>query len=160
MNSLTDKQQKFCNEYLLDLNATQAAIRAGYSENTASETGYENLRKPQIATCISELMEERNKRTQIDADWVLQAQKEVYDVAMGIKPTKVLVRDSICDGMTEHVVHEHHKHDLSAANKALETIGKHVNVQAWKEKIDHQSSDCSFKPSVIQLVGIRPDEKY
>lgn len=158
MASLTAKQEQFCNEYLLDLNATQAAIRSGYSENTASETGYENLRKPQIASRISELMDERTKRIQIDADWVLQAQKEVYEVAMGIKPTKVLVRDSIGDGMTEHVVHEHHKHDLSAANKALETIGKHVNVQAWKEKIDHQSSDGSFKPSIIKLVGVRPGE--
>jgi phage terminase small subunit len=51
--ALTAKQERFVQEYLIDLNATQAAIRAGYSAKTASETGYENLRKPQIAARIA-----------------------------------------------------------------------------------------------------------
>lgn len=70
--ALTAKQKRFCEEYIVDLNATQAAIRAGYSENTASETGYENLRKPQMAEYIQELMDERAKRTEITADMVLK----------------------------------------------------------------------------------------
>jgi phage terminase small subunit len=70
--ALTAKQKLFAEEYIVDLNATQAAIRAGYSENTASETGYENLRKPQIAEYIQELMDERSKRTEITADMVLR----------------------------------------------------------------------------------------
>lgn len=49
MAGLTDKQQRFVDEYLIDLNATQAAIRAGYSEKTAKEIGSENLTKPNIA---------------------------------------------------------------------------------------------------------------
>lgn len=49
---LTDKQRRFVDEYMIDMNATQAAIRAGYSEKTAAEMGYENLRKPQIANEI------------------------------------------------------------------------------------------------------------
>jgi phage terminase small subunit len=52
MKGLTAKQQLFVGQYLVDLNATQAAIRAGYSKNCASEIGYENLRKPQIAAAI------------------------------------------------------------------------------------------------------------
>jgi len=71
VSKLTDKQEQFCQEYLIDLNATQAAIRAGYSENTASETGYENLRKPQIAGRIAELKAERQERVQITQDRVL-----------------------------------------------------------------------------------------
>ena len=55
---LTAKQKKFCHEYLKDLNATQAAIRAGYSEDTAAEIGYENLRKPQIKIFIDKQLEE------------------------------------------------------------------------------------------------------
>ncbi len=51
---MTPKQEAFVREYLVDLNATQAAIRAGYSERTAAETGYENLRKPQVAAAIAE----------------------------------------------------------------------------------------------------------
>lgn len=52
---LTDKQERFCKEYMLDLNATQAAIRAGYSKNTAPEIGCENLIKPNIQEKIQEL---------------------------------------------------------------------------------------------------------
>lgn len=69
---LTAKQEAFVQEYLIDLNATQAAIRAGYSENAAQEIGYENLRKPQIADAIAEAQQKRAERTQITADRVLQ----------------------------------------------------------------------------------------
>lgn len=57
--SLTAKQIRFCEEYIVDLNATQAAIRAGYSKNSASEIGWENLRKPQIRSFIDERLKER-----------------------------------------------------------------------------------------------------
>lgn len=69
---LTAKQKAFVQEYLIDLNATQAAIRAGYSEDTATEIGYENIRKPHIKKAIDKAMEERSKRTEITADRVLQ----------------------------------------------------------------------------------------
>lgn len=54
MAGLTDKQQRFVDEYLIDLNATQAAIRAGYSEKTAYSVGHENLKKPEIQKAIQE----------------------------------------------------------------------------------------------------------
>lgn len=69
---LTAKQELFCNEYLIDLNATQAAIRAGYSVDTASEMGYENLNKPHLQTLISELKVIRLKRCEITQDNVLR----------------------------------------------------------------------------------------
>lgn len=65
------KQQAFCREYLIDLNATQAAIRAGYSAKTASEQSYDLLRKPQIAEEIQRGMRKRSERTEITADRVL-----------------------------------------------------------------------------------------
>jgi len=71
-NKLTPKQQAFVAEYLIDLNATQAAIRAGYSKKVASEIGYENLRKPQIEKEIQKAQEERSKRCEITADQVTQ----------------------------------------------------------------------------------------
>jgi len=70
--ALTDKQKRFVEEYLLDLNATQAAIRAGYSAKTAGSIGEENLRKPEIAAAIQEAQDARSKRTEITADRVLQ----------------------------------------------------------------------------------------
>jgi phage terminase small subunit len=69
---LTDKQELFCNEYLKDLNGTQAAIRAGYSEKTASEQAYQLLQLPQIQDRIRELNEERMKRLQADGDYVVK----------------------------------------------------------------------------------------
>jgi len=69
--ALTPKQERFVGEYLKDLNATQAAIRAGYSPSSAAEIGYENLRKPQIATVISEAFKARAERTRVEGDRVV-----------------------------------------------------------------------------------------
>ena len=71
-SALTHKQELFCQEYLVDLNATQAATRAGYSVRQAGVIGYENLKKPQIAARIKEAMAEREKRVHITQDRVLQ----------------------------------------------------------------------------------------
>ena len=68
---LTAKQRCFVNEYLIDLNATQAAIRAGYSAKRADAIGYENLRKPEIAAAIAGAREAREQRTGVTADRVL-----------------------------------------------------------------------------------------
>lgn len=68
---LTEKQQRFVDEYLIDLNATQAAIRAGYSVKTANEQGSQNLAKLSIQQAIAEQMAERSKRTGINQDRVV-----------------------------------------------------------------------------------------
>jgi len=72
MAGLTDKQQRFVEEYPVDLNATQAAIRAGYSKKTAAEIGCENLIKPKIAEAIAEARKAQADRTEITADMVLK----------------------------------------------------------------------------------------
>ena len=69
---MTKKQKRFVEEYLIDLNATQAAIRAGYSPDTAGSIGAENLKKPEIKSRIDKAMAERSKRTGINQDRVLQ----------------------------------------------------------------------------------------
>lgn len=69
---MTEKQKRFCDEYLTDLNATQAAIRAGYSPDTAGSIGAENLKKPEIKSRIDKAMAERSRRTGINQDRVLQ----------------------------------------------------------------------------------------
>ena len=72
MAKLTPKQERFCEEYLIDLNATQAAIRAGYSEKTAREQAAQNLSKLNIQEKIAELKAERSKRTEITQDRVIK----------------------------------------------------------------------------------------
>ena len=70
-NGLTHKQDIFCREYIIDYNATQAAIRAGYSEHTAKEIGCENLTKPNIKSHIDTLIEERKAKIEINEGYVL-----------------------------------------------------------------------------------------
>ena len=72
MARLTEKQARFVAEYLVDLNATEAAKRAGYSEKTAYSIGFENLRKPEIQEAVQVAMDARSKRTGITQDKVLQ----------------------------------------------------------------------------------------
>jgi phage terminase small subunit len=69
---LTPKQARFVEEYLIDLNATQAAIRAGYSQRTARQIGEENLSKPDISAAIQSAKAARSERTHITQDRVLQ----------------------------------------------------------------------------------------
>lgn len=70
--ALTAKMKRFAEEYIVDLNAAQAAIRAGYSARTAKQIGQENLTKPDLQEYIQNLMDERSKRTEITADMVLR----------------------------------------------------------------------------------------
>lgn len=72
MAKLTAKQQRFCDEYLIDLNATQAAIRAGYSEKTARQIANENLTKPDINEYIANRMAEKEKELIADQDEVMR----------------------------------------------------------------------------------------
>lgn len=70
--ALTDKQRRFVDEYLVDLNATQAAIRAGYSQKTAGQIAEQNLKKLEIAAAVQEAQAARAKRTEITQDMVLR----------------------------------------------------------------------------------------
>ncbi len=81
--ALTDKQEMFCREYLIDLNATQAAIRAGYSTKTANLTASENLSKPDIQLRISELKLQRNDLVGINATYVLNRLVKRYRCSHG-----------------------------------------------------------------------------
>lgn len=78
MAKLTAKQQRFCDEYLIDLNATQAAIRAGYSERTAEEQGCRLLRNVKVQKYIQNRKQDRIERTEITQDMVL---KELANIA-------------------------------------------------------------------------------
>ena len=119
---LTLKQEMFVNEYLIDLNATQSAIRAGYSKKTAKDIGCENLAKPNIAKSIQAGANKRIKQTKIDATWVLEQSKRVYERCM--QDQAPLDIDGVKVG--------EYKFEHTGANKALENIGKHVHVNAFK----------------------------
>jgi phage terminase small subunit len=79
---LTPKQARFVQEYLIDLNAAQAAIRAGYSAKTARVIGHEILTKPDIAAAIEKAMAERAERTRLTADWVVEELRKLAGANM------------------------------------------------------------------------------
>ncbi|PYZ35394.1 MULTISPECIES: terminase small subunit [Enterobacter cloacae complex] len=137
MAKLTDKQELFAREYLKDLNATQAAIRAGYSENTARKIGSENLTKPDIQDFIAELNKERLERVQIDADYVLRQAVKLHERCMQeVEP--------ITDRRGEEVKDEQGRtifgFNAKGAAAALKLVGEHITVQAFKKQIGNDHS--------------------
>ena len=95
---MTAKQMRFCDEYLIDLNATQAAIRAGYSVKTARSMGAENLSKPYIKTFIEQRMAEKEASLIASQDEVL---KYLTSVMRGETQSEVVVVENIGDFMSE-----------------------------------------------------------
>lgn len=78
--ALTKKQRLFVDEYLIDLNATQASIRAGYSTRRATEIGYQLLQRPEVAQAIQAALAERSKRTEVEADYVIRRLREIDEM--------------------------------------------------------------------------------
>lgn len=96
MAKLTAKQQRFCDEYLIDLNATQAAIRAGYSLKTARAQGQRMLTNVDIQTYISELIKKREERTEITQDSVLR-ELALIAFAKASDYAKVIEKDAMIE---------------------------------------------------------------
>ncbi|WP_151765227.1 terminase small subunit [Acinetobacter soli] len=151
MASLTAKQARFVEEYLIDLNATQAAIRAGYSEATARSIGAENLTKPDILEAIIEAQAKRSERTKIDADYVLQRLVAIDQMdVLDIMDDKMQMRPlSEWPQVWRQFINNVESIELSDGEgwlkkikwpdkvKNLELLGKHVAVGAFKDKVEH-----------------------
>lgn len=131
--SLTPKQEAFVREYLLDLNATQAAIRAGYSAKTAEQQGSRLLRNVQVAAALSDAQTKRAERVEIDADYVLRQAVKLHERCMQeVSP----IVDRKGQQVTDEAGNPLFEFNAAGAAKALELVGRHVSIQAFKEKID------------------------
>ena len=106
------RQERFCQEYLIDLNGTQAAIRAGYSFKTAKVIGCNLLTKINIQDKIQKLKQARSNKTEISAEYVLTGLKQVADRCR-----------------------QDDKFDSSGANKSLELLGKHLGLFTEKHEL-------------------------
>ena len=161
--ALTDKQEMFCREYLIDLNATQAAIRAGYSENTARKIGSENLTKPDVQNRIAELKLQRNEQVNIDAAYVLRRlveidQMDVLDIVkddLSLKPVSewpptwrryisgfdvAEMFENSGEGGARELAGILKKIKWPDKVKNLELLGKHISVMAFKEQVEQSGS--------------------
>lgn len=151
---LTDKQDSFCREYIIDFNAKQAAIRAGYAEGSAEVQGWRLLSYVKVQKRLSQLKEERNKRMEINADYVLKRLVEIDQMdVMDILLPNGDVKD-VCDWPESWRKTISSIDVVSAMNgegngeamlkkikwpdkvKNLELLGKHIKVQAFKEQTE------------------------
>ena len=145
MAKLTAKQQRFCDEYLVDLNATQAAIRAGYSEKTAKQIANENLTKPYLREYIDERLAEKEKKLIADQDEVMRyltsvmrrEKKESVVVTLQSK-TEKWVKDEETGKLKKQTITEESPAvveipaRLSDSNKAAELLGKRYGLYTDK----------------------------
>lgn len=129
---LTEKQKIFCDEYIISLNATQAAIKAGYAEKTAYAIGAENLKKPKIQSYISERMEQKESSLIATQDEVLQY---LTSVLRGESQTTDTVLVGMGDGYQE-VQEVKKKPSEKDRLKAAELLGKRYGLYTGKISAD------------------------
>lgn len=128
--AMTEKQKLFCDEYLIDLNATQAAIRAGYSKRTAYRTGADNLKKPQIRGYLDKRMAEKEAKLIASQDEVLQY---LTAVVRGESQSEEIVVEGVGDGCSEARRMEKHPSEKDKL-KAAELLGKRWGL--YTEKVE------------------------
>lgn len=151
--ALTAKQQVFVAEYLIDLNATQAAIRAGYAQKRAYAMGHENLKKPEIASAIQDAMKARESRTEITQDRVLQEYAKLafldprrfYDdtgnlIAVNLLPADVaaaLVGVEVLESRDPEGGPANVTKKIKFVDKkgALDSVARHLGM--FKDKVEH-----------------------
>lgn len=156
MANLTPKQQRFVEEYLIDLNATQSAIRAGYSEKTAAVIGAENLIKPNIAKAIQEAKNKLSERTGITQEYVLSNIQKVVERCM--QQEAVQARDG------SPLLVEGPEGDLAClfefketgALKGLELLGRHLGL--FVDRVQHTGANGKdLMPPVFNITGVKPN---
>ena len=146
---MTRKQKRFIEEYLIDLNATQAAIRAGYSPDAAKEIGCENLTKPNIRAHIDKAMAERSKRTGVNADRVVMELAKIafVNAADVVNAEDATLKEDVLPEDTAAIQSvkvktiptkegEGIEREIKMADKikALELLGKHLGM--FKDKLE------------------------
>lgn len=165
MAKLTDKQQRFVDEYLIDLNATQAAIRAGYSAKTADQQGSRMLANVKVKQVVAEKQAQRSKRTGVNQDRVVLELAKVAFAKMTdivdsngkikedaspddlacIESIKYKESDNEYGGSVEREV------KIASKLKALELLGKHLGM--WSDKFNVTVEKSEKLDDIISQLG-------
>ena len=138
---LNEKQKQFCEEYIIDLNGTQAAIRAGYSEKTANRIASELLTKLDIQKYICELKNKRSERVKYSQDELMRDILEVKNRCMQANP--VFDKEGNETGIW--------KFDSNGANKALDMLAKHVGFYETDNK--QKAFNISVNREAVEVEG-------
>jgi phage terminase small subunit len=147
--TLTPKQAAFVQEYLIDLNATQAAIRAGYSVRTAQRLGSENLSKPLVADAVTAAMKARSQRTELSQD----------EVISGIRDTigRCNQSEAVCDASGKPVlvmtpagaVAPAYRFEPMAVLRGWELLGKHLGMFTNRHEVNGKLSEQQYGVLVV-----------
>ncbi len=129
MAELKGKQERFCQEYLVDRNGTQAAIRAGYSENSARQQASRMLTNAAVLARVRELQEEQAKRLAISQDYVMAQLMSTYNRCLEETP---VMKFNPCTGQMEET--GKYQFDSKGALKSLELLGKHLGMFEKQKK--------------------------
>lgn len=155
MAKLTDKQAAFVRQYLVDLNATQAAIRAGYSERTANAQAGRLLANVGIREAIEKAQAKRAQRVEVTQDYVLSNLVEVVE--------RTMQRAPVLDRKGEQVTDEEGRavwtFDAKGANRALELLGKHLGIFTDKIRAEVSGPDGGPMASEIVVRLVEPGEE-
>lgn len=144
---LTPRQARFVDEYLVDLNATQAAIRAGYSASSADVNGSRMLGNAKVARAIAEKTEKRSQATGLTAEYVVNSLMEVAERCLQRRP--VMVFDPVLRCMVQATDDEGNhmwQFDSQGANRSLELLGKHLGMYTDKIRTSDETLEslCDF----------------
>lgn len=162
---MNDKQKRFVEEYLIDLNATQAAIRAGYSEKTAGSQAFDLLKKPEIQNAIQDAQKKLSERTQITQERVLQEYakiaffdpKKIFNADGTIKQISELDDDvAAVIGGIDVVVNQSDKDEPEYTKKiklidkkgALDSIARHLGMFNDKTSVTHTLLPTPDRPQL------------
>lgn len=167
--ALTKKQKRFCEEYLIDLNATQAAIRAGYSPESARQSGADNMKNPYIRARIEKAMADRSRRTGVNADRVvMELAKIAFVNAADVIDAEdaTLKEDATAEDLAavqsvkvksfgEDGVEREIK--LADKIKALELLGRHLGMFNDRLRLDAKLDTGKLDSILAQLKDGAPD---
>ncbi len=159
---MTKKQKRFIEEYLIDLNATQAAIRAGYSPDTAEQIGYQLLQKTSVSVEVSKAMAERSKRTGISQDRILLELAKMAFVEMTdvVDPETGKIKENASDDDLS-CIHSvkvkpgnygvEREVKLCDKKAALELLGRHLGM--FKDNLNVTVETSEKLDDIISQIG-------
>lgn len=152
--TISAKEHRFCEEYLVDLNATQAAIRAGYTRHTARQQGSRLMTDADIISTIDEMKAERSEQTGINAAWLLkrladEAEADVADLygpsgeLLPVEEWPLVWRTGLITAIDVEIIRAEDGTEMGMIKKVkvadrarrLELIGKHISVKAFEERV-------------------------
>lgn len=137
--ALTYKEERFCQEYIVDYNQTKAAIRAGYAEKSAAKTGCKLMKRPEILARIFEIQKELADKLMLTRERIVLKLMELVDICMAAKPVMEW------DYTTHQWVHKgEYQIDSKGAVKALELLGKYLGMFEKQEDSDADDGPVFF----------------